>query len=52
MKVNNQTAVIIGGTGDAGRIPHSDDVLDNLPAIAGRKPITLADSLLSPASNR
>lgn len=27
----------------AGRIPHSDDVFDNLPAIAGRKPITLAE---------
>src|SRR5260221_4326247 len=26
-----------------GRIPHSDDVFDNLPAIAGRKPITLAE---------
>jgi uncharacterized protein YbjT (DUF2867 family) len=27
----------------AGRIAHSDDVFDNLPAIAGRKPITLAE---------
>jgi NAD(P)H dehydrogenase (quinone) len=27
----------------AGGIPHFDDVFDNLPAIAGRKPITLAE---------
>jgi len=27
----------------AGRIPHSDDVFDNLHAIAGRMPITLAE---------
>src|SRR5258708_36469734 len=27
----------------AGRIPLSDEVFDNLPAIAGRKPITLAE---------
>ena len=27
----------------AGRIARSDDVFDNLPAIAGRKPITLVE---------